>query len=134
MKISVNSPKSNRAVEFENANIGDNFAKAVALNGEAIVFSLYQDAAVVRAQASARLKLDKKNENGDTVFTAEDAITAGATYRPAVAAPRVGKAKDELDVILGKLQAHKAGTALLEADELKTLRKRAKELLEERGL
>jgi hypothetical protein len=134
MKISVNSPKSKRSIEFENNNIGTTFDEAIALNGKEVVYSLYVDAAVIRAQAVGRLKLDKLAENGQPLFTAEEAIKAASAYKPSVAAPRTGAGrkpqKSELDQLVEKVKAHKAGEAVMPDADFKAARSRIKELLE----
>jgi hypothetical protein len=136
MKISVNSPKSRRSVEFDNQNIGANFDEAVALVGKDAVYVGYAQDAVIGAQGAARLKLDKgfnKGENGQPVFTVEDAVNAGNSFRPGVKAIRAGggkASKSELDQLVEKVKAHKAGTAVLPDADFKAARSRIKELLE----
>jgi len=135
MKISVSSPKSQRlGLEFENKNIGENFDEAVALVGKEVMYSLYADAAIIRGQSVVRLKLDKLDEAGKPLFTAEEALKAGAAYKPVLAAPRTGggrkPAKSELDQLVEKVKAHKAGTAVMPDADYKAARARIKELLE----
>lgn len=134
MKISVTSRKTSREAEFENANIGEDFDSALALVGKEVMYSLYVDSAVIRAQSVVRGKLDKLNEDGTTKFSIDEAITAGGSYKPGLAAPRVGggkRSKSELDQLLEALKAHKAGTAVLAKDVFKQKFARAKELLEQ---
>lgn len=123
-EIKVKSPKSGREVTFVNENIGNDLNDAIAKNGAEVVFSMYEDSAVIRAQARARGVLDRADKEGNFTETVEAAAQAGAAYKPTLTARTPGTSKDPVAAMLKKIQ-----DPATTAEEKAALKKQLKDLL-----
>ena len=106
MKIDTKSPKTGRAVEFD-VDLGENLQDAVDKFGDDVVYNLFIDAAVIKAQARARNLMnpgkDKDKDPGmepDAVIAEMSAWTPSLSLRkaadPAVALNRLITAMSKL--------------------------------------
>lgn len=75
-EIQVYSKKTDRKVQFEKS-FGDSLDEATSLYGADVVFSIFNQQAVIKCQSKVRLVLDKGGSE-------EDAVAAGQNYTPGV--------------------------------------------------
>jgi hypothetical protein len=83
IKIEVNSPKTDRSVEFER-NFGATLEEAASLFGSGVVLSVFIAQATIRAQGAARSVLDKEENGGEAARAAGLAYTPGVVRRKVV--------------------------------------------------
>lgn len=115
--INVTSKKTARSASFEK-DLGKDLDDAVAKFTKEVVFSMYEDAAIVKVQGVTRRVLD------DAEKTVDAAIAAGQAYTPGVVSRKASAKKDPVAALATKI------TSPDTSDEEKAkLKKQLKELI-----
>lgn len=97
-EIEVTSNKTNRTCSFIK-NFGGTLPGAQALFPDEAIYSLFEDAAVIRAQSKSRGVLDKPENS------IEQAVKAGEEYMPGVTTRRAGGGGSAMNRILSGIAA-----------------------------
>lgn len=97
MEITINAPKALGGIVNADGtkgrtialifNLGEDLRKAVELNSEAVVYSLYKAKGIIVFQDTARRMLAASKEDGSPVFSDEDIVKWASTYKLGIVKP-----------------------------------------------
>lgn len=114
--FTVSAPKVDRKVDGE-YDFGGSLAAAAEKFGDEIVYSNFEDSAVIALQAAARRRLEATNEDGTFKYSDADIAEFIAQYKPGVKAARASVSTfEKAKALFAKLSPEEL-RALLGGDE-----------------